>query len=310
MTRNRIVVELIYILCYSAVNIYAMITGYLSINIKKRNLSRILELWIQTLFYSVILTLGLSQFAGGLNLQAVLYSFFPIITRRWWYLTCYFAIWFFIPYINRMLNTLKQKEYIELLVCIFIICSVAGSIGQVFGKDIINVNSGCSPIWLILMYIFGAYIRKWPINVKCGFMVVSYLISSLFIWVFWLFVSGFTIRVFGEPKGQNLLISYISPPVLVSAISLFMFGLRLHKKSRIIELFSKCSLGIYLISEHPYVRELFVNDKLTKYMDASILNSVFAILGYAFLLFCICMTISILQYKLFCFLKGKRLILG
>lgn len=94
LSLNGVVVWLVRILVYCAVNMFALVTGYLCIN-KKFKYRNVINLWINVLFYNVIFTL----LFGTLGRFDIFKSFFPVSNNIYWYFSSYFGFIFFIPFV-------------------------------------------------------------------------------------------------------------------------------------------------------------------------------------------------------------------
>lgn len=79
---------------FAAVNIFGMMSGYFGIYSKRTTMiSRI----IMTQFYCLIISIIWLLLKGYSSTQEILYSIFPFINGRLWYIYTYVAMSFFIP---------------------------------------------------------------------------------------------------------------------------------------------------------------------------------------------------------------------
>ena len=87
----------IEILTFCAVNCFALISGYVMAN-KTIKVKNITGLWFQALFYSLLISLLFFVFIPETRMiKKMLVAFLPIMGIRWWYISSYFALFFFIP---------------------------------------------------------------------------------------------------------------------------------------------------------------------------------------------------------------------
>ena len=169
MSSQRYTVILLGIISSSAVNCYALCTGFLMIN-RNTRLSRLLELWFQIIFYSVGITLlffilmRYHIIPHKMDISAVqwLTSVTPIIRNSWWYASCYFGLYILIPIINPIIKN-TSRETLELF--LFISIGLASFSALLYG-DGLCLKYGYSIIWLVILYILGAYVRIY--NIKCN----------------------------------------------------------------------------------------------------------------------------------------------
>ena len=116
----------IEILCFCAVNCYAIISGYLNYGAKFRY-SRILQLYLQVLFYTCLITLGFYIAKPEVVTKTVVIrALFPFaFSDVYWYFTAYFCMFFFLPFLNRLIETLDRKSCDRLMITLAMIFSFA-----------------------------------------------------------------------------------------------------------------------------------------------------------------------------------------
>ena len=205
---------------YCAVNCFGIISGYIMVN-KTIRLKNIIGLWLQIIFYSVLITALFFVFVPETRtIKSLVFSFLPILSERWWYISSYFALFFCIPFLNAAINHLSQETFKKIILVILIGVCV---IDCTFPNDTFKINGGYSPIWLIILYLFGAYIRKYDLKQKITAskslllyfaMIILTLLSKIVI----RFITG---AVFGQARYDNQFISYIS--ISISLFVPFLF---------------------------------------------------------------------------------------
>ena len=141
---------------YCAVNCYGMISGYVMYD-KKFKYSNIIYLYFQVLFYT--LTIGAIFYfimPDCVSKKQMIQYLIPIF-NCYWYFTAYFALFFIIPFLNKMIKNLSDKEVKILLITITVIYS---ALPTLFYNQIFNLNAGYSFIWLMFLYLTGACIKR------------------------------------------------------------------------------------------------------------------------------------------------------
>ena len=235
---------------YCAVNCYAMVTGYVYVNARYRY-SRIFELWLQVVFYSVLIYLVVIIFIPGeFDILIFLQTFFPAKFSQYWYFTAYFCIFFFIPLFNHILNTVPKDA---LKVAIFSAVIIFSILPCVFGKDIFLTNMGYSPLWCAVLYIIGGYIKKYGVLKNKRKLIVTGIYFSC---VLLTCVLKMIADITNADKFGERFISYTSPFILLSAVALVVVfsALRLPKVvKKLILILSPCAFGVYLIHVHPMI---------------------------------------------------------
>lgn len=83
---------------YCSVNCYALITGYVYYG-TERKWKNILNLWIQTFFYSAGLTILLLVFnkVNGISIKEIIKLFLPLSSNQYWYFSAYIGLSVFFP---------------------------------------------------------------------------------------------------------------------------------------------------------------------------------------------------------------------
>ena len=138
-------------LCIGAVNIFGLISGYFMIN-SKFNIRKAMRLELQVLTYSVIIyfvavILNISEF----SITQTLYSFFPTITARYWFMTAYIGLYMLSPFLNMFLQRLTKKQFQYLVGVIVFFCSIVVSVFP--PNNYIGSGNGYNIVWLVVLYI-------------------------------------------------------------------------------------------------------------------------------------------------------------
>ncbi len=294
-----------------AVNCYALCTGYLMINRIARP-SRLIELWFQIIFYSVGVTLlffllmryGIIPARVKISAVQWLTNFTPILRNSWWYASCYFGLYLFIPILNNLI--LKSgKSQIDLFLMVSIVLASASAL--LYG-DGLCFKFGYSVLWLVILYVAGAAINIYDIKgkhclAKWGGVVLltlflSYVLDSLFIY-----------RITGEAKSGRILRLYTSPLTIFASIQLFLFfssikDISSKRITRVIQMVAISTFGIYLIHTHDVVWDYFEN-----YLSVndSALELIVVTLSVSFGVFIVCFIIDLIRRYLFEMLNVKGL---
>ena len=90
-----------------AVTLFVLISGYFGITFKKSKFFTLVNIvW----FYSVVLCLFKISITG-FNSQETLRSFFPVLSCKYWFATCYLIIFVLSPFINNLLGNLTKSQF-------------------------------------------------------------------------------------------------------------------------------------------------------------------------------------------------------
>lgn len=235
------------------VDIFILISGFFLINQKKEifQFKKILKFWGQLFFYSVILSLiyciiNKNQF----SIKLIIKSFFPITFSTWWFASCYFVLYLFHPFLNKLLHNLDKKTYQYLL----ILAVVCWSIIPTLTTSQFQSNS---LLWFITLYSIAGYIRIYGFNSKLKsqkyfkiFLIVTfitYMSSVIFM------ILGKRWHIF--ESNVNYFYGQEKITILIISIMLFMTFVTLNiNYNKWINIIASASFGVYLIHDNDLIR--------------------------------------------------------
>ena len=118
-----------------------------------------------------------------------------------------------------------------------------------------------------------------------------------------------TFQILGEPKGGGILLSYLSPTVLICAIALVLcfskikFSVLLIK---IITILSPLSFSVYIIHANPLIWENLIKDRFLNLASFHPIFLAISVLVIAVLIYLGCSIVDIIRNKFFNVLRIKR----
>lgn len=296
---------------YCAVDCYGLLSGYVGVKGKPR-LGRFLELWLQVFFYSAGITLvyylAALQFLTGESFwQAV----FPVCAKTYWYFSAYAGLFFLMPYLNRMVLALEERERKRLAAVLFFVFSVATAIPKAARTDFLSLVGGYSFAWLLILYLFGACLgtctfRRWKLW-KYG---AAYLGLSAFSWIFKILVENYTRSMYGEAMFGRVFTGYAAPTMFLCAVCLLLLfeGLKIKGEwlCRLIKAASPLAFSVYIIHTHPLVWESLMKGAFSSYRYLHWAALLPAVLLSAVLIYTVCSLIDLLRKKLFDILDIRK----
>ena len=263
---------------------FGLLSGYLGINTKKSSCYRTLELVCIVFFYCCLITaiflLSAPDKIDGI--KGLLSGFFPQIKGRYWYITCYIPIGIFQPYINKMILSLSEKAHLKL--CL-LITAVFGFIQSFVIVDLFKFDRGYSFVWLLCLYIIGAYLKRANIadkieklSVKCGLVFICGALVLTFGNLFVFMVINRQISYFT---------SYISPITMIMSISLVLMLSKVHidKCGSLLAFFSSVAFDVYLIHCHIYIYDNLIKDNFVFIKEYPMILAPFVMAMCALLIF-------------------------
>lgn len=228
-----------------AVNVFILISGYFSIRFRGQ---RIVRLDLQTLFYSVaIMVLTIAVGWHTLDFRKDVLMLLPILTKRYWFITCYVMLYVIAPYLNRWVESASVGFYRRVLVFGFLVIYVWPTFCFMVNAGQFIDDAGYGIISFIYLYIFGRYLRLHYVD-KHGarFYFCLYLLAGVLLFLVQYGLSSVLHLEFTSFYSYNTLF------VFVACVSLFLAFSHLDFRSRVINMLAAPCFSVYLIHSHPY----------------------------------------------------------
>ena len=222
-------------------------------------------------------------------------------------MNAYFSMYPFLPFINYGINLLNKKIYTNLIVFFILFFSVYNIISNIYGDSNYHfLNDGYSSMWLIILYILGAYFGKFIIINKKNKNIIFFCFCIL-IHIFCLFFSSeiyFHLLKTKSTINSSILISYLSPTILLQAITLLMFFSKLNITNKwvikIISILSPLNFSVLLIHARLFRENIKTKKILFEFINK--FNSkwlFFKIYGLGVVIYFICIFIDYFRLLLF-----------
>ncbi len=275
-------------LCYCAVNLFVLMSGYLLCQREYTNWKKVIDLLAQVVFYSIgLYLLGCITGKTVFSIKTLLTRYlFPTTTGLWWFVTDYVILYLLAPYLNKGLKTLTQKQHRNLALLLILMLSAIPTV-FFFQIDVIGLEGGYSIIWFLVLYVMASYIRYYGLCWTKGGYLAGYFGFSA-VTALCKFVQNLVLH-----KEYFNLYSYTSVSVLGAAVCLFCFFKEINIASRnvskAISWVASLSFAVFLIHTHPIWSGWMWDNcvRATEYMD-----TVWKFLGH--------MTVSVLGIYAVC----------
>ncbi len=293
--------KLIQAVAYCAVPCYAIVSGYVGVG-RKWKPANLINLILTALFYTVGFSVLFYCFKpseigfGGMVKGAI---------PDYWYLMCYCGLFFFIPILNKVLETLSQKTMFHILLLIFLVFSCTSPIFMALRKDPFGLSEGFSMIWLMVLYLLGGYLKLYGLGqhrIKTKMLLL--LVGSILL----TFCSKAITNVLGYGD-MNLLYHYTSPTIVLASVALVMLFANLNiqwEKRNMITYFSTFTFAVYLIHQQQFVRQYCMVNQFLWVLEYHWLVSVLAVLGSGLAIYLICSVIDMIRFYIFKWLHIKQ----
>ena len=221
------------------------------------------------------------------------------------------------PFLNVLLNNLSRKSHFQLITILFFTSSIL----PCFTKELVfNNNKGFSLLNFILLYIIGAYLRKYPIEksylfskltsnsrkILFIFIYFSLAFLNLLIFYFQIPLAETTNPLLNEIASiiDNMHIAYNNPILILQAIFFFLYFGELKIYSKIINFISIRTLDIYLIHDNYLLRGTIYQPILLFLKNAKLdFKAIFMFFLVSIAIFITCFIIGLIRellFKIFC----------
>ena len=229
-----------------AVNSFILISGFFGIKFKR---DRLIRFVIQTFFYSVVfmvLAIGLGW--HELTPKTDIFAFVPVLTKQYWFVTCYIVLYVISPWLNIWVDSLEQTKFKRFLIVSFLIVYVWPTINFLLNAPQLINDAGYGIVNFVYLYMLGRYLHLYYNDKRSSsFYWGGYLsaVVALFLCQFGLsWMLGFEFTSW---------ISYNTLFCFVGSVCLFMAFKNMTIHSRVINFWAKPCLAVYLIHMSPFI---------------------------------------------------------
>jgi hypothetical protein len=216
--------------------------------------------------------------------------------------------------LNYGINNLNQQNYKNIIIFYILFFSFYYIIGFILNNRNNNfhfLNNGYSSQWLIVLYIIGGYLGKYIIinknNTNIKYFIIfflTYLFSSLLSSESFFYLIEIKSQIFNK----QLLINYLSPTIILQALSLIMIFSKLSINNRfiikIISFFTPLTLNVTLIHWRLFSEKLINLNWMIKINKNIICIAIYLLAIFFYIFFGL---IDYLRFILFRILKIKKL---
>ncbi|MEI3219531.1 MAG: acyltransferase family protein [Lachnoclostridium sp.] len=233
----------------------------------------------------------------------------PVTRNQYWYFTTYTGVFFIAPAINKMVESMQENAIKGFCLISILMFSFYGTIAQNLGGDPFGLEEGYSFVWLSVLYMIGAAVKRFQWdqkilrnkNAKRNLVLIS--IGCVTITTCWYFIVGrVTMMILGEVWGNKILMSYVSPTVLCLSVCLLALFSSMKIGNRVIPLVKFCApatFGVYLIHMQPLVAKNIISTSFAWIADLPGLFPILFILLVSFAILCICILIDRMRMLIF-----------
>lgn len=247
----------------TGINCFVLITGYFmcksNITIKKY-IKLIGERYFYTvLIFLIFLVTGYIHFSTKEALK-VAFPFFVVQNN---FMGCYLLFYLFIPFLNKLIHTMNEKEHLILISLLLFVYTVLPTF--LFADVSFNYVT-----WFMVLYFIASYFRIYEKNWFCKTKLWG-ILSIVMLLISW--ISVLSLYILGNKIGYNGIEYYFISDsnkilALLTAICAFMFFKNLTiPQNKFINKIASSTLGVLLIhANSDAMRQWLWRDTLKNYM--------------------------------------------
>lgn len=264
--------------CNVAVNCYVLISGYFCLQTKFK-LSKVFKLVIEVFVYSVsIYIIMVLTKQTEFNIKMAAFSFFPVLTRQYWFATTYIGVYIISPFLRIIVEKISKIEHFTIILIGFFLFVVYYNL--FFFCDNLNFGGATGIVWFMYLYFCAMYIRKYYINlgfkneIKKYFMFVFLAWGSRIPFYIMYFITKKIIFIEGASVFDSV---YNSIFTFLASISIFKVFLNINiytQKTKLIDILSVSSWYVYILHENKNIKNIiwggfnykeFVENSIVRY---------------------------------------------
>lgn len=298
----NLIIYFIYIIVSIHVNSFILVSGYFQYN-KKFKPRKIVSLITTTWFYKLIYAIIFSV-TGIITITKTEMLFFiqPFnfnygFGEFYWFINMYIFLYLLSPFINKLIETLSQRQHKTLIIILLIMLSIVPTVTL---NSTLN-NNGYTIASFVMLYIIGAYFGKYKLRENYHFKNFSknkYQLLLLVLFIISIFLAitpkiitdyfeNSTIEILSYVKylfGLKL-IDYISPVIILESVLYLLLFETFDFKSKFINKVASLTFGIYLVHENNFLVK-FLYDRLPISVNGVIYpNVIIKMLLYSIIIF-------------------------
>lgn len=229
-----------------SVNCFVLISGYFGI---RATFSKFLKFYFPIWFYSVSLYLILSIYLG-FNWKSLFFYMLPFLSGKYWFVKIYILLFLISPLLNKILADITKRQLKKIIVFGLFIFVLIPSISPFS----LTNDRGFGIVNFIMLYFIGFYIKNFHnSSINKYFYLWGYILSSLLIFSSNLLSAKYLSYNHGW---MSRFYAYDFILVYCSAILFFLFFKSYGYKSKTVNKVSPLVFLVYIIHEHPSVREV------------------------------------------------------
>ena len=296
---NYLTSEAFYLLAGIGVNCFVLISGFFMIERTQMRYKGVMRVWLITAFYPLLGYFIMTIINGdSLSFQVILDYIEPIHSDRYWFVSQYLGLALLAPFLAKGVENLNKREYLTLLLVLF---------GLFFEVPLGGVYcNGHSLCWFIFLFFLGGYLKRFGVP---EIIINNIGKITLAIWLLMLLLFTAANYYLNRDNGLFTLMNVNNNNMRIFlSLSVFVWFMKYPMNERCLSLISKTApyvFGIYLIHEHPMIKERLWEVVIP---DTILMPLALYVLLVTIAIFCICTIIDIVRERLFKVIRVDNLL--
>lgn len=302
--RNSGAAQLLRVLTLCAVDSFALISGYVGLREEKPRfpVNRMARLWLQTLFYSLLMLLAAAcVYRPILSKSSLLRALLPVASDQYWYVTAYMPLCLMMPWLNALLYRLDRRELGQLAAGLTGLFCLYGTLANPLSENF-RLWGGCHFSWLVILYVVGAALGRdgWLEKLKTIWVAAAFLGCWACLWLTNRFgvLSGFQL----ERNSSHLVLAMAVCLMALCTRIRFSTGLQ-----RVLARMAPAAFGVYLMHDNPAFRQVFISGRFAFLARLPAWAMIGAVLFAALVIFLLGILVDSGRMRLFSLLRKKDL---
>jgi len=163
---NRLIINLLMPFFSMGVNLFVLITGYFLVTQHTFKILKAEKIWLQTVFYTLLGSVGLLFIKGGTFSQYVSALTYPLFySTGYWFVNKYLGLLLVAPFLSLLASKMTKRQYQLLLLAGLLLCvTMQVPLGTMFSE----AGGGMSLQWFVFLFFVGGYIRIYGLASSTG----------------------------------------------------------------------------------------------------------------------------------------------
>lgn len=293
------IVWILEIFYFGAVNIFAIVSGYLTFG-KKTKISSVKK--IISDYFSIVIISGLIVFMIT-KVSNQTFDYNKIFSINWYFIS-YLGMLLFKPIIDTWLINSTNSDIIKQSRIIFLVVFILSIVSS---RDYLFLGSGYSPLWLTLMYLLGALLKKQIFEINISKRRIQYLIIICTIMIF-LSKNGVEYLLYiltGNQIGFSRFFSNTSILVVAHSLLIVLLAIKTESikssKSDIYTVISNFTFQLYIWHDNAFIRDYIIANNFSFIVNYNIILFIILLIFIPSVVLFITIISEIIRNKLFAF---------